>query len=278
MNIKPIIALVSLFFVLGTLVVGCERIDAGHVGMKVSYFGDSKGVNDIVYVTGVSFINPFTTKVVEWPTYVQHTEYTGDNGFVINSKDGSEFGVNPVINYQITAAKAPSIYRKFRVDLKTLEQAYLKTAIQDAFRMTANQFPADSLVSSRQRFETLVFQTLRAKLDTEGFYIQQLTSNLVYPESFKNAINSKNAAIQSALQAENNVKTAEANAKIQVAKAKGNAEAMLTSARAEAESNRLKQATLTSMLLQQLWIEKWNGELSQTVLGASTGYMYSPNK
>lgn len=274
MNIKPLLAFMAVALFLGTLVVGCERIDAGHVGMKVSYFGDEKGVNDITYATGVTFINPFTTKIVEWPTYVQHVEYTGDDGFVINSKDGSEFGVNPVINYQITAAKAPSIYRKFRVNLGTLEQSYLKTAIQDAFRMTANQFPADSLVSSRQRFETLVNKTLRAKLDTEGFYIQQLTSNLVYPESFKNAINAKNAAIQSALQAENNVKTAEANAKIQIAKARGNADALLMSARAESEANKLKQATLTPMLLQQMWIEKWNGAVPTTQLGAGANIMY----
>lgn len=272
--IRPIAVMAVLIFVLGTLMSGCERIDAGHVGMKVSYFGDEKGVNDITYATGVTFVNPLTTKIVEWPTYVQHVEYTGEDGFVINSKDGSEFGVNPVINYQITAAKAPSIYRKFRVNLSTLEQAYLKTAIQDAFRMTANQFPADSLVSSRQRFETLVNTTLRAKLDTEGFYIQQLTSNLVYPESFKNAINAKNAAIQSALQAENNVKTAEANAKIQIAKAKGNADALLMSARAESEANKLKQATLTPMLLQQMWIEKWNGSVPSTQLGSSTNIMY----
>ena len=272
--IRPIAVMAVLIFVLGTLMSGCERIDAGHVGMKVSYFGDEKGVNDITYATGVTFVNPLTTKIVEWPTYVQHVEYTGEDGFVINSKDGSEFGVNPVINYQITAAKAPAIYRKFRVNLSTLEQAYLKTAIQDAFRMTANQFPADSLVSSRQRFETLVNTTLRAKLDTEGFYIQQLTSNLVYPESFKNAINAKNAAIQSALQAENNVKTAEANAKIQIAKAKGNADALLMSARAESEANKLKQATLTPMLLQQMWIEKWNGSVPSTQLGSSTNIMY----
>lgn len=272
--IRPIAVMAVLIFVLGTLISGCERIDAGHVGMKVSYFGDEKGVNDIAYATGVTFVNPLTTKIVEWPTYVQHVEYIGEDGFVINSKDGSEFGVNPVINYQITAAKAPAIYRKFRVNLSTLEQAYLKTAIQDAFRMTANQFPADSLVSSRQRFETLVNTTLRAKLDTEGFYIQQLTSNLVYPESFKNAINAKNAAIQSALQAENNVKTAEANAKIQIAKAKGNADALLMSARAESEANKLKQATLTPMLLQQMWIEKWNGSVPSTQLGSSTNIMY----
>jgi len=38
---------------------------------------------------------------------------------------------------------------------------------------------------------------------------------LGYPESFKNAINAKNNAVQQALTAENQVKTAEANAQMQ---------------------------------------------------------------
>jgi regulator of protease activity HflC (stomatin/prohibitin superfamily) len=84
---------------------------------------------------------------------------------------------------------------------------------------------------------------------------------LIYPESFKNAINAKNNAVQAALMAENKVKQAEAEAKIKVATAEGNAQAMLTTAKAEAEANRMKQSTLTSLLLQQLWIEKWDGKL-----------------
>ena len=36
---------------------------------------------------------------------------------------------------------------------------------------------------------------------------------------------------------------------------------MITRAKAEAEANRLKQQTLTSMLLDQQWIEKWDGKL-----------------
>ncbi len=63
------------------------------------------------------------------------------------------------------------------------------------------------------------------------------------------------------MRAENEVKTAEAQAKIKVATAEGNAQAMLTQARAEAEANKLKQSTLTSLLLKQQWIEKWDGKL-----------------
>jgi regulator of protease activity HflC (stomatin/prohibitin superfamily) len=74
--------------------------------------------------------------------------------------------------------------------------------------------------------------------------------------------------------AENKVKQAEAEAKIKIATAEGNAQAMLTSAKAESEANRLKQQTLTPLLLQQMWIERWNGSVPQTQLGQGTNVMY----
>ena len=53
---------------------------------------------------------------------------------------------------------------------------------------------------------------------------------------------------------------------------------MLTSAKAEAESNRLRQQTLTPMLLQQMWVEKWNGKLPETMLGQGSNTFYGINK
>ena len=70
------------------------------------------------------------------------------------------------------------------------------------------------------------------------------------------------------------IKAGEAEAKIKVATAQGNAEALLANARAEAESNKLRQQTLTPMFIQQQWIEKWKGNVPTTQLGGSTQVMY----
>ena len=105
MKIKAILVLVSLF--LGTifLMSSCERIDAGHVGVKVNMYGSSKGVGDVTECTGWVFYNPLTTKIYEFPTYIQHKEYKKtedvDNSFVVNSKDGSEYTVSPIMNYSV---------------------------------------------------------------------------------------------------------------------------------------------------------------------------------
>ena len=271
---KVILVLLGLVFASLFLVNSCERIDAGHVGVKVDMYGSGKGVNDVTECTGVVFYNPITTKIYEFPTFIQHKEYKDENSFVVNSKDGSEFSVSPIMNYSVQREKVPAIFAKYRRSLEEIEEGFLKTAVYDAFRLATNKYTADGLIGNREVFEIEVRRLLESQLLKEGFVINQFTSNLVYPDSFKKAINAKNNAVQAALMAENKVKQAEAEAKIKVATANGNAEALLANARAEAESNRLRQQTLTPMLLQQQWIEKWKGQVPTTQLGTNTQVLY----
>ena len=279
LKIKLVFYAIVAGFLLILLSNSCERIDAGHVGVKVNLYGTGKGVDNVTECTGIVFYNPLSTKIYEFPTYIQHKEYIVteevDNSFVVNSKDGSEFHVSPIVNYSLKREKVPTIFAKYRRSLESIEEGFLKTTIYDAFRMTANSYTAEELISNRQVFENKVRAKLDSDLLKEGFVITQLTSNLGYPETFKKAIEAKNNAVQTALTAENQVKTAEAQAKIKVATAEGNALAMLATAKAEAESNRLRQQTLTPMLLQQKWIEKWNGQVSQYQMGSGANMMFN---
>ena len=259
--ISRILTLVGGFLVLVVLFFSCERIDAGHVGVKVNLYGDNKGVDDVVAVTGMVFYNPFTTKVYEFPTFIQHKEYSNEDSFVVNSKDGSEFSVSPIMNYSVQREKVPAIFSKYRRPLEEIETGFLKTAVYDAFRLATNKYTADELISNRALFEVEVRKLLENQLTKEGFVINQFTSNLVYPNTFKKSIEAKNNAVQRSLMAENKVRQAEAEAKIKIAQAEGDAQSLLTTARAEAEANKLRQSTLTPLLIQQQWIEKWDGKL-----------------
>jgi regulator of protease activity HflC (stomatin/prohibitin superfamily) len=247
----------GIVLLLFTFVISCENIDAGNIGIKVNKFGTGRGVSGVTECTGTVFYSPITTSIKEFPINIRHKEYTGDDSFVVNSKDGSEFHVSPIVNYRINPDKATQIFAKYRKDLDGIESGFLKTAVTEAFRIVTNSYTADQLISSREAFDTKVKAVLRKQLQPEGFELDQFTTNLEYPASFKNAINAKNNAVQKALMAENRVKQAQAEAKIKVATAAGDAEATLTRARAEAEANKLKQATLTPMLIQQQWIDAW---------------------
>lgn len=281
-KMKSVILGIATMIAMSSIFTSCERIDAGHVGVKVNLYGNGKGVDDITECAGLVFYNPLSTRIYEFPYFVQHKEYIKtedmDNSFVVNSKDGSEFHVAPMINYTVQRDKIPYVFAKYRRTLPEIEDGFIKTAIYDAFRMTANAYTAEELVSNRQEFENRVKRTLDSAVLKEGFVVSQITSNLGYPASFKNAIINKNNAVQAALMAENQVKTAEAQAKIKIATAQGQSEAMLIEVRAKAEANKLEQASLTPMLIQKQWIEKWDGALPSTSLGNGTGVMVNMGK
>lgn len=262
-GLVSVIVLAILFFTFITW----ERIDAGHQGIRVNLYGSQKGVDAITEVTGIQWYFRLSEKIYEFPINVRHKEYTGDESFEINTKDGTPFRVAPILNYRVLPDSVVRIFSKYRKSVDEIEVSFLKTTMYDAFRIACNSYTADSLIGNREGFEGRVRGILRSEFAKDGFYLEQFTSGLEYPQSFKEAIAAKNNAVQQALKAENDVKTAEAQAKIKVAQAEGDAQALLTAAKAEAEANRLKQQTLTEMLLKQQWIEKWNGEPSNTTFG-----------
>ena len=126
----------------------------------------------------------------------------------------------------------------------------MKNVIYDSYRLTAKCLSSDCFMSNRGSFEEEVQERLETTLLKEGFIYQQLTSNITPPQSLKDAIGSKNRTIQEAMQAENKVRQAEADAKIRRIKAE-----------TEKYENDLKASTLTPLILQQMYIEKWDGKL-----------------
>ncbi len=111
-----------------------------------------------------------------------------------------------------------------------------------------NKYTTDEIVSNREKFETDVQKTLSAVLEAEGFKLEQLTSGLKYPQTIVDAVNSKNKAVQDAMKVENELRVTEAQAK-----------KLIVQAEAEKRANELKQTSLTPMLIQQQFIDKWNG-------------------
>lgn len=262
--IKGAIALIVFILIIIFQPFTYENIDAGNTGIKINLYGSGRGVDNITIVTGRVWYNTWTTKIIEFPTFTQNVDY---EAFIVNTKDAAEFHVDPKLNYHVNPALVPQIYRQYRKPLKEIEQQFMRNSVYDAYRIAANSFTSDSVMSHREIFENKVQAILTASLAKDGFIYDQLTSKLDPPASLRDMINAKNSSIQARLKADNEAKQAESEAKVLVATANGQAQAMLISAKAEAESNRLRQQSLTPMLIQQLWIGKWDGVLPTTQAG-----------
>lgn len=269
MNIASRITLVVLSAViaLSMFFIGCERIDAGHVGVKVNLYGTDRGVQDVEQVSGMVWYFRPATAVYEFPTYVQQARYAAkdedDNSIHCTTNDGMAISFDVGINYQVQADKVSEIFKKYRLELSQIQDQYLRTAVRNAYNSVAGGMTAEGIISHRALYEDSVRKVLDRTLKTEGFIVQQATilGKITVPKQLEKAINAKIEAVQNAQRVENELMQTKAEVAKREAEAQGYANATLITARANAEANRLTQATLTPLLIQRQFIEKWNGAL-----------------
>lgn len=247
---SKIVYAISAFFIFIIMLVmfnSCnERIDAGYEGILVKLYGSDKGVQDVSLVTGRVWYNPLTEDVHEFPTYVQTINY---QAFTVNAKDGSVFTVDPTLSFKVKDGHSPIIFKKYRKDIKEITETTLFNYIKDAFRIEFNKYTTDSIISNREKFEFAIQSNMGNLLDKEGFLLEQMTSGIQYPETITQAINAKNAAVQQAMRVENELKIAQAEAR-----------KLIVQAEAEAKANELRKMSLNPLLIQQQFIEKWDGK------------------
>ncbi len=256
---KKINFLAVLFAAL--FITSCTVVDSGEVGIKFKKFSlTAQGQLNAVPASGFVFYNIFTEDVFSYPVYIQRVDYSP---FTVTTKDAATFTMDPVLAYQVIRDRATDIFVKYRKPLKDIEAGYMRTCIYDAYRITANGYTSDELMANRAKFESEVRVMLDSTLTSEGFAVTEFTSQITPPESLRKMIDEKNAAVQAALKAENEVKKAEADAKIAVARAEGEAKAQKIKADAEAYYNRTISASLSHLIIQQNYIEKWDGKLPQ---------------
>jgi regulator of protease activity HflC (stomatin/prohibitin superfamily) len=269
MNGKSLFTLIVallLVVVIPTTMCRCTRVDSSEVGIKFNKLSlTEQGKLDASPVTGYVFYNPIKTAVHTYPTYVQRVDF---KEFSVNTKDAAIFTMDPTMAYYLNREKATDVFFKYRKSLPEIQDGYMRTVIYDAYRVVANNYTSDELMANRAKFENEVRIMLDSTLTAEGFTVTEFTSQITPPASLRQMIDAKNAAVQAALKAENEVKQAEANAKIAIAKAEGEAKAMRIKADAEAYYNRTISASLSPMIVQEDFIEKWNGVLP-TVQGGS---------
>lgn len=235
-----------LFGFLVMTFASCTRIDAGHEGILIKQYGTDKGVQDVSLVTGRVWYNPWTENVEQYATFVQTIDY---DAFGVNAKDGSSFSVDPTLSFNIAPGNSPRIYKKYRKTLQEVSETTILNYVKDAFRLQMNKYSTDEIVSNREKFESDVQKTLSDVLEKEGFKLEQLTSGLQYPQTIVDAVNAKNKAVQEAMKVENELRLVEAQAK-----------KMIVQAEAEKRANELRQQSLTPLLIQQQFIEKWDGK------------------
>ena len=234
-----------------------ERVDSGHVAILVENLGDSKGMSKVEYRRGWVVFNSFTQRYYEFPVFQQHIDYEEN---VVITKGGFQATIKPSFNYALNPTTVDNMFQNLRVDIKTVEQGWLKNAIISSVNDVANLFTVDSIFNHRAEFEQAIIAESNKRVG-KWFTVSQLRTNIAPPPAITASIEEKTKAVQEAQAAVQRTLVANAEAQEKIARAKGDSAQAVIKAAGEAMANKLKQQTITPMLIQLEYINKWDGKL-----------------
>lgn len=254
--------------VLCLVMCGCYAIiPPGEVGIKVQQTGTDRGVSNTPLETGRVFYNPFNENVLEYPTNMQRAIWTrssteGKNStneeLSFQSSDSLHFTCDVAVAYQLIRENVPKFYVQFRNDdLNSFTHGFFRDAVRKAIGIAATHYTQEEINGGKQAdFEKEAQEALTVAMEPYGVHIAQLafTSPPRPPDSVRDAISSKIAAIQRAEQIENEKRQATAEGQKTVALAQ-----------AQATANAAINASITPQLVQwqslQVMKDKWDGRM-----------------
>ena len=267
--LRPAAALFIALVVVLANPVNMERIDAGHVGIKVSNVGDNRGVGKTEYVTGWVLYNSWISRIYEFPIHQQHIDYEAAD---IVTRGGFRATIKPSFNYSINAGNVADMFQNLRVGVKEMEQGWLKNAIVGSVNDVANRYTVDSIFNHREEFESDIVKECNKRV-SKWFNVSQLRTNIVPPTEISESIVAKTRAIQEVQVAENRRQVAVADAERKIAEARGDSAQAVIQASGRAEAIKKEQTSLTPLYIEYIKVQKWSGQVPTTVAGGNSGFM-----
>lgn len=243
-------------------------IEAGTVGV-VYRFGAIKG-----YITeGLHFLVPFIDTVKPMSIQTQKIEFEADSF----TKSSQEIKLVIAVNYNISQDKAPYIMGAIG-DIRDVENKVLSPKINAIVKSIVSLYPTDQIPLNRDKIQNEARDKLKAVVGFEtktvdgkeekfstGIDIKGVSLvNIVFSKQYTEAIEAKQVAEQKVQESEYNRQKALKEKEI---------------AQIQGEAEKIKQqsigVSLTPLIIQSKWIEKWDGKMPGVVTG-SNGIIINP--
>lgn len=228
-----------------TLLSSMTRVGTGEIAV-MTRFGKVTGQE---LGEGLHFVNP-----VDSATKYDVKVLKEEADAAAASKDLQDVSGRLVVNYRLEAGKVSEIHRTVGPLYK---EKLIDPAIQEVFKGSTAKYDATQLITDRSGVKAVTYEALRDRLAGYGIIVQDLSiTNFGFSPEFTKAIEAKQVAQQQAQQAVFLAEKATQEAAAEIERAKGSAEAQ-----------RLQQETLTPLLIQKQFLEKWNGEMPKVTGG-----------
>jgi len=258
-NTKNILLIAAIVLAVIIIWNGFVVIPAGSVGV-VQRFGAITGQRG----EGLNFLIPFVdqAKLVS----VQSQMYQGK--LETFSKQQQDVIIDITVNYRLDPIMVQDMIRRFN-SLDNISARVVEPSVSQVVKEIIPDYVTDQIHLNRLKIRDSIIKELNIRMDREdkdpskriGVIFEDVNLvNITFSKEYTDAIERKQVAEQDALRAEYKRQEAMKNKEI----AQVNAEAKKI-------EQQLVNQSLTQAILQNRWIEKWNGTLPQVMSGDGGG-------
>lgn len=246
--------------------VACERVEPGHVGVKVNLMGSDRGVQRELLEPGRYWIG-WNERLYIFPTFVQNYVWSRestafspiDESIDFQSREGANLNGDFGIQYTFQRDRIPAIFERYRLGALEITRQTLRNEVRDALVSAASTRRVEDLVGEgKNAFMTEVLTTVRNRMAEHGINVDTVyaVGQFRLPNHIVNAINDRIAAAQETERRRQQVETA-----------RQEVERLRIEAEGQAMANRIIAESISPELVAYLAVSKWNGILPTATSG-----------
>jgi hypothetical protein len=246
---------IKLILMLGIAVIlmsSCERVAPNYYGVLMENFGKN-GKSDYSKQQGrVNLVTCIGCELFQVPAFEQRANFA-DQVLNLKASDNTAFTAKPLYSYKVIENRVVDIvFQNARLGggddfMSQLENNILEPHIYDLIKEESRKFPTDSLMATggSLRFEERVQELIRKSFEDKGLELITFSANLDFSDKVKSKIDSRN---------EVNTNISVLDQQIEEQRKRNELSKL------KAEENRIVSDGLTTQILQQMFIDKWDGK------------------
>lgn len=228
----------------------CERVAPNFVGVLQESWGKN-GKSDFSIVAGRVWVASPGTELFQVPLFDQRGQW--DEPMHLKAADNTEFTAKPTYSYKVIRERAIDIvFDNKHIGsgegfMRSLEDNILEPRIRDLIKEESRKYKTDSLMADggSLMFEKRVEKIVEEEFEKRGLQLISFSSQLEFSQKVKDKIDSRN---------EVNTNLSVLDQQIAEQKKRNELEELKT------QQSIIKSRGLTKEILQQQFIEKWDGK------------------
>jgi len=239
-----------LLLVVATLSVACQRVEPNYVGVLMENYGKD-GKQDFTLQKGRVSTIALGTELYQVPLWEQRAGF--ESAISLKASDNTEFSSKPVYTFKVIEKRAIDVVFDNKQlgngdsFIKALQDNILEPKIYDIMREESRKNSTDDLMANggSLRFEQKVQELVNQEFESRGLQLNSFSAQLNFSAKVTAKIDNRN---------EVNTNITVLDQKIAEQRKQNELEELIK------QQNIIKSQGITPALLQQAFIEKWDGK------------------